>query len=247
MNQHSHHPPADATGLYTLQVIAKAGKFNRWMYNEIKPFLKGEVLEIGSGIGNISELAVRDRLSITLSDYNERYCEWLKNKFALSENVRDVLKIDLLHPRFTDHFLNLKERFDSIFLLNVIEHIQDDATAIRNCSYLLKPEGHLIILAPAGNWLYSKLDKELGHVKRYRLRDLIALFEKENYTIMKSHHFNFTGIGGWFLFGKILRRRSLGNEMSAFNSIVPAAKLVDKLILKKAGLSVIVAGRKNKS
>lgn len=68
----------DPVGSHTLQVIAKAGKFNRWMYEQFSPLLKGEILEIGSGIGNISDLVIAEGRNITLSDYNKEYVDWLK-------------------------------------------------------------------------------------------------------------------------------------------------------------------------
>lgn len=246
MNENSN-PGTDAIGLHTLQVISKARRFNSWMYDEIRPLLKGEVLEIGSGIGNISQLAVDDGYSITLSDYDSVYCELLKKKFSACKNVKAVLQIDLLHSGFEDRYRNLKAGFDSIFLLNVIEHLEDDAAALHNCNYLLKPSGHLIVLTPAYNWLYCKLDKELGHYKRYRLKEIQKFFLQESLTLLEGHYFNFAGITGWLLFGKIFKQKSLGTEMSVFNALVPAARLADKLVLKKIGLSVIVAGIKNKS
>ena len=66
--------PNDPVGLHTLNVIAKANRFNRWMYDQIKPHLKGEILEIGSGIGNISKLVIESNHFITLSDYSKEYC-----------------------------------------------------------------------------------------------------------------------------------------------------------------------------
>lgn len=241
------HPGTDPVGLHTLQVISKARKFNKWMYDEFKSFLKGEVLEIGSGIGNISQLAVDDGYNITLSDYNPAYCELLKKKFSAYRNVKAVMEIDLMHPRFEDQYMGLKESFDSIFLLNVLEHLEDDAAALHNCNFLLKRSGHLVVLTPAYQWLYNKLDKELGHYKRYRLKEMQKLLGQESLTLLKGYYFNLTGIPGWILFGKIFKQKSLGSEMSAFNAIVPLAKLIDKIVLKKAGLSVIVAGIKNKS
>lgn len=240
-------PVMDTAGLHTLQVIAKAGSFNRWMYDEIKPFLKGDVLEIGSGIGNISKQVIRDGFQVTLSDYNPEYCAILKKNFTGNTNLENVLRIDLLHPGFEMHYESLHDKFDSIFLLNVIEHLANDALALRNCCYMLKPSGHLLVLAPAYPWLYCRLDKELGHFKRYRLTELKKLFHHENLALLHGCYFNFTGIAGWLLFGKIFRKKLLGSEMKAFNSIVPFARLMDKIVLKKAGLSVIVVGRKHKS
>jgi len=236
----------DPVGLHTLEVIAKADRFNRWMYDQFKHQLKGEVLEIGSGIGNISKLVIEEGHSITLSDYNEEYCESLKKDFSQNKNVREIISIDLLHPGFENKYSLYKNKFDSIFLLNVIEHIEDDGLAVKNCKYLLKTNGHLILLAPAYSWLYSSFDKQLGHYRRYSLKSLKGLLKKENFSILTGSYFNFTGIGGWLLFGKILNQKMLSSgEMSAFNKIVPIAKIIDKLLGKKTGLSIIVTGIKN--
>jgi SAM-dependent methyltransferase len=235
----------DPVGLHTLEVIAKADRFNRWMYDQFKHQLKGEVLEIGSGIGNISKLVIEEGYSITLSDYNEEYCENLKEKFSSIKNVREIISIDLLHSDFENKYKSYKNKFDSIFLLNVIEHIEDDQLAVSNCNYLLKTNGHLILLAPAYSWLYSSFDKQLGHFRRYSLRSLKELLIEEKFNILSGSYFNFAGISGWLLFGKILNQKMLSSgEMSAFNKIVPIAKLIDKLFGKKIGLSIIMTGIK---
>ena len=235
----------DPVGLHTLEVIAKADRFNRWMYDQFKHQLKGEILEIGSGIGNISKLVIEEGHFITLSDYNEEYCDSLKKKFAQDKNVREIISIDLLHPDFKNKYEGYKKKFSSIFLLNVIEHIEDDLTAIKNCNYLLHDDGHLILLAPAYSWLYSSFDRQLGHFRRYSLGSLKELLKKENFSILSGSYFNFTGIAGWFLFGKILKQKRLSSgEMSAFNKIVPIAKFIDKLVGRRTGLSIIVTGIK---
>jgi len=235
----------DSIGLHTLEVIAQADHFNRWMYDQFKHQLKGEILEIGSGIGNISKLVIEEGHPITLSDYNEEYCGKLKKKFSQNKNVREIISIDLLHPHFESVYADLKEKFDSIFLLNVIEHIRDDSMAVKNCYYLLKKDGHLILLAPAYSWLYSSFDKQLGHYRRYSLVLLKELLKKEKFDILSGSYFNFTGMGGWLLFGKFLKQKMLSiGEMTAFNKIVPIAKFIDKLVGKKVGLSIIVTGIK---
>jgi SAM-dependent methyltransferase len=235
----------DPVGLHTLEVIAKADRFNRWMYDQFKHQLKGEVLEIGSGIGNISKLVIGEGHHITLSDYNQEYCEVLKKKFQSYKNVREVTSIDLLQPDFENTYLVYKEKFDSIFLLNVIEHIKDDELAVKNCQYLLKKDGHLILLAPAFSWLYSTFDRQLGHFKRYALKSLTDLLTKNNFRILSGSYFNCAGIAGWLVFGKILNRKVLNRgEMAAFNKIVPLARIIDKILGRKIGLSIIVTGSK---
>ncbi len=235
----------DPVGSHTLQVIAKAGQFNYWMYSEFRSFLKGELLEIGSGIGNISQLVVNDGLSVTLSDYNNEYYELLKKKFSGSSYVKSIIQTDLLHPNFEENYAGLRGKFDSIFLLNVIEHLQDDAKAVANCNFMLKPGGYLIVLAPAYQWLYCRLDKELGHYRRYTLRKISEVLINKGFKIISKKYFNFLGICGWFFSGKILRTKKLGkNEITAFNDLVPFAKMLDKITFNKTGLSVIVTGIK---
>jgi hypothetical protein len=101
-------------------------------------------------------------------------------------------------------------------------------------------------LAPAYSWLYCTFDKQLGHYRRYSLNQLKDLLTKNAFRILKGDYFNFTGIAGWFLFGKIMNKKMLGSgEMSAFNKIVPLAKAVDKIFRGATGLSIIVTGIKN--
>lgn len=235
----------DVVGSHTLQVIAKADRFNEWMYREFRSFLKGRVLEIGSGIGNISSLAISDGLRITLSDLNPAYIQRLKERFGNSTNVDNILEIDLLHPEFENMYGHLKETFNSIFLLNVIEHIDHDDLAIRNCNYLLAPQGHLVVLAPAFDWLYCGFDSQLGHFRRYTLGKMCRKLIKQGFGIIHKQYFNLAGIGGWILYGKIFRRNMIESpEMSRFNKIVPIAKFIDRLFMKKMGLSIIVTGIK---
>ena len=68
-------------GYKTLQTINNAKRFNQWMYKTIRPFIYGKVLEIGSGIGNLSELLLKDGFELTLSDYETGYLSILRENF----------------------------------------------------------------------------------------------------------------------------------------------------------------------
>ncbi|MGO8056046.1 hypothetical protein AB9E30_37990, partial [Rhizobium leguminosarum] len=85
--------------------------------------------------------------------------------------------IDLTHPNFREEYKAYKEKYDSLFLLNVIEHLENDSYAVENCRFLLKQTGHLIVLAPAYQFLFCKLDKQLGHYRRYTRQTLSRLME----------------------------------------------------------------------
>jgi 2-polyprenyl-3-methyl-5-hydroxy-6-metoxy-1,4-benzoquinol methylase len=235
----------DPVGFETLDAISKADQFNYWMFQTIAPYIKGNVLELGSGIGNISNFLTLSSASISLSDYNPVYCQYLKKKFAGYQNIKAVYAIDLQKKDFELYYSELKENFDTIILLNVIEHLEDDKKAIANCQYLLKTNGNLIVLAPAFNNLYSAFDKELGHYRRYTISSLSLCFEEQPFRIVQQQYFNALGFAGWLVINKLSARRKLkSSAMKNFNRLVPLAKALDKIVRFRIGLSAIVIGQK---
>jgi len=227
----------DPEGLEILDVISSATKFNHWLYETISPYCTGKILEIGSGVGNISDFFIADKKSIYLSDIRSNYRSILEKKFELSSN--SVLDIDIAHPDFDKTYANLLSGFDSVFALNVVEHIKDDDLAIKNMFSLLKPGGTMTILVPAYQALYNDIDLSLEHFKRYNKKSLSALM-REYAPVKKTFYFNATGILAWWFSGKILRHKTIpAGEMRLYNTFVPVFKIVDKLVAKRVGLSVI--------
>jgi 2-polyprenyl-3-methyl-5-hydroxy-6-metoxy-1,4-benzoquinol methylase len=235
---------ANNTGQQTLEVISKADRFNRWMYDTIRPYCRGDILEVGSGIGNISFFFVQDNLPITLSDVDDHYLQTLKDKYATNKNLRDIILLDLEQGDFENAYKDMQNSFDTIFLLNVLEHIRDDNKAVQNCKYMLKDGGTLIILVPAYSWLYAKLDKTLAHYRRYSLRKLRSIFYRQQLTVKAQFYFNAMGIIGWS-YAKIFRLSVVpSTEMAVYNKVVPFAKLLDKIVLRRIGLSAVIVGKK---
>jgi 2-polyprenyl-3-methyl-5-hydroxy-6-metoxy-1,4-benzoquinol methylase len=236
--------PANNTGQKTLEAISRADRFNEWMYDTIRPYCHGNILEVGSGIGNISSFFVQNNFQITLSDVDDQYLKTLKNKYVTRGNVKEIILLDLEHADFENAYKDKQNFFDTVFLLNVLEHTRDDNKAVHNCKYLLKTGGTLIILVPAYSWLYARLDKALSHYRRYNLQNLKSIFKSEQLTIRKQFYFNATGILGW-LYGKVFRLSLVpSTEMKVYDKIVPFGKLVDKIVLGKIGLSAIIIGEK---
>lgn len=235
----------DQVGGDTLDVISNADKFNRWTYDTIRPFCKGNILEIGSGVGNISQFFLKEGASILLSDVRESYCTELRQKFQSYPNLKGVELIDLVDPTFNQKFEALLGTFDSIFSLNVVEHIYDDNLAIKNAKKLLKEGGYLIVLVPSYQRLYNSLDKELDHYRRYNKKTLSALFDNNNLNVINRQYFNFMGIFAWIISGKLQRNDTIPErQMRLYNTFVPVFKWIDRLIFRRAGLSTIVVGKK---
>lgn len=235
-----HFKEIDVEGQTTLEAIDKADNFNEWMYQTIKPYCTGKVLEIGSGIGNISRYFLRDQFDITFSDIRTSYCEVLIQKFPASK----IVELDLVDADFDNKFASLLGTFDTVYALNVVEHIKDDNLAIQNAKKLLKDGGNIIILVPAYQSLYNRFDVVLEHYRRYTSGTLNTLIGK-HFKIIHSQYFNFIGIFGWFFSGSILKKKTVpAGQMTLFNKLVAIFKLADKILLNKAGLSVISVGKK---
>jgi len=235
----------DEEGMETLEVVAEAERFNSWMYNTIKPYCSGNILEIGSGIGNISEYFLNNNLDISLSDLRDNYCEILRKKYKDYPTLKQVIQIDIIDPDFDAKHKAIFNTFDSIYALNIVEHVKDDKQAIANCKKLLKPGGKLIILVPAYQKLYNAFDKELEHYRRYTQSSLDKLFDANELSITHRQYYNFVGIFGWWFSGNVLKKKTIPQgQMKLYNTLVPIIKLIDKIVLQKAGLSVITVGQK---
>jgi 2-polyprenyl-3-methyl-5-hydroxy-6-metoxy-1,4-benzoquinol methylase len=245
MNQDFTFKPVDLEGLETLNVVGIADNFNTWMYRTIVPYCSGNILEIGSGTGNISEFFLRDGHKIFLSDIRENYCELLKQKFANEANLLGVSKLDLVHPEFETVYAKLLGTFDTVFALNVVEHIENDKLAIANCNKLLKKGGQIIILVPAYQWLYNSFDKELFHYRRYARKGLSKMIEQNGFKIVRAMSFNSFGILGWFVSGSIMKKKIIpSGQMKIYNKLIPVFRLMDHVFFRRVGLSVIAVGKK---
>ena len=235
----------DLEGMQTLEAMAAAPRLNAWMYQTIGKRLQGKILEIGSGIGNISACFLEDNKELYLSDIRENYLAYLKKQFQGKPNVLGIGQMDLVHPDFEKKYADKLGQFDGLFALNVVEHIEDDMQAIANCKKLLRKGGRLVILVPAYQALYNGFDKNLEHYRRYNKTTLSRLFEGNQLKITNRQHFNFVGIFGWFFTGSILKKDIIPKgQMEVYNKLVPIFKIIDKMVFNQIGLSVIVEGVK---
>lgn len=226
-------------GDLNLELIDKAGRFTDWMYEQIRPFLTGTILEIGSGRGTYSQKIINDFSGhqIILSDIDAKYVAKLKKRFS-SPNLA-VLKIDFGHK---NDFENLKAPVDSAFALNVLEHVKNDVQALKNVSGKLKPGGKLILLVPAHKFLFNCLDQNVGHYRRYTKKELLEKISQTDFKVKKLFYFNFWSTFAWYLRGNIFKKAILHEStMDFFNKLVPLLRFSENYILrKKLGMSLVV-------
>jgi len=82
------------------------------------------------------------------------------------------------------------KKFETIIMLDVIEHIEDDALFLENTvNKLLNKNGKVIITVPAYQFLFGKHDIELKHYRRYNIKMMKELCNKTSFKIKKAHYF----------------------------------------------------------
>jgi SAM-dependent methyltransferase len=231
---------ASAVGGRTLEGFADTPRINRWIYSKLAPHVHGEVLEIGSGIGNLSGLIVDNAERVVLSDMEAQYLEALKRRFGDNDRVTvAAYDLDSEPPPEIK-----RRRFDTIIAVNVVEHIQDDRALIARLAAMLKPGGKLLVYVPACPFAYGSLDRALGHYRRYTPETLTALLAGAGLHLDPPRFMNFFGLLGWAVNGRLLRRKRLSpTQLALFESLMPLFRLEDHVRVP-IGLGVYVAAVK---
>ena len=226
-------------GLPTLEILTEAKNYNRWIAENFYSYIKAPLLEFGAGIGNMSEL-LRSYTPLCLTDTDASMVAHLKNKFSHLNDV-SVNFLDITQPP-PEHLVG---SFQTIIGINVLEHVEDDERALFHVGTVLKPSGRLLLLVPAKKWAYTDLDRQLGHFRRYELKELGEKLVKASFQIEKLYYFNSVGLLSWIIRDKIQRSGGLRPyQISAFDSIVPLLKRVESKIRMPVGISLIAIAQK---
>ena len=136
------------------------------------------ILDWGCGPGGNYQMLLRfgSVTSVDASDLSLELCR--------KRGIRDLIKASKLQE------LPVGALFDLVTTFDVIEHIEDDSGFLQELRAVLKDNGHVLVTAPAYQFLWSDLDRLLGHVRRYNKRDLVHCFETAGYTVIASSYFN---------------------------------------------------------
>lgn len=230
----------DAIGAATLERMAGAPAYNRWMFDRLSRWLGSRILEVGSGIGNLSQFfADRDR--VVLTDTQPAYRAELERRFG---DRPGVTVADLSLPDLPDEVL--EERFDTVVCLNVLEHIEDDVAALDAMRRLLLSNGHLVLLVPALPAIYGSLDRTLGHFRRYTRNILRARCAAAKLELQHLEWFNLAGIPGWWFTGRVLKRTMIpAGPVAVYDKLVPLFRL-ERLLPIRIGQSLIAIGAQRK-
>ncbi|HEX4168891.1 MAG TPA: class I SAM-dependent methyltransferase [Bryobacteraceae bacterium] len=234
MNQ-LHYPGQE------LDLFAHAHNWKQYWVSKIRPFIRGDVLEVGAGLGvNTPLLEPHKARSWTAMEPDPELAVRL-TKSLNSNPISQECKV----LTGTTSSLEPYAQFDCALYIDVLEHIEEDKTEIAQVANLIRPGGRIIVLSPAHQLLYTPFDKSIGHFRRYNRASLLRCtppgFEVESVFFLDS-----VGMLA-SLANKVMLQQSMPklNQLRIWDRfLVPTSTILDRLLLHKVGKSVVAIWRR---
>lgn len=154
-----------------LELFAQAENWKRYFSRFLRRHIAGRVLEVGAGIGGTTRVLWDTKVDHWVC--LEPDAELVGQLAAQVERGELPAECEVRLGTLED--LPAEEQFQTILYIDVLEHIDDDRAEVERAAQHLAPGGHLIVLAPAHNWLFSPFDRAVGHFRRYNRRELLKL------------------------------------------------------------------------
>jgi len=237
----SQYPPEPYYEGRDLEALSALRRYREWMMTYFSPYLAGDAIEIGAGIGNMSEHIAPFVSSLELVEPSPNLIGPLKSRFNRSTSI------SITHETFEGFVAKrVTESCDSIIMVNVLEHIEDDRTALKECYRILRPGGHLLILVPALQFLFSKLDEMVGHYRRYERSDLEGKIQQTEFHMVELKFFDFAGVLPWWLLNTIGGATEFNPQMvSLYDAlIVPVTRTIESVFTPPIGKNLIAILRR---
>jgi SAM-dependent methyltransferase len=140
-----------------------------------------------------------------------------------------------------------REACVSIYSLNVLEHIEDDDSALRDLFTVLRPGGRLILYVPAFSLLFSEMDRRVGHLRRYRARTLRGKVEAAGFRVVESRYVDSLGFVAALLYRILVRDGNLNERsISLYDRFVfPASRILDRAVSKWWGKNLLLVATRD--
>jgi hypothetical protein len=224
-----------------LELFGNAANWKRYWSNKVRPYVAGNVIEVGAGLGASTEyLCKRHNGRWICLEPDPRFASRLANRISTGElpaccQVRSGVLADL----------DPDERADTILYIDVLEHISNDEAELRLAAGFLNTDGRIVVVAPAYNWLYSPFDRTIGHFRRYTKSDAIRL-TISNLTLERTFYLDSVGTIASLANRLILRAAGpTAKQIRLWDrAMVPLSVHVDKLVGYQFGKTIVIIWRK---
>lgn len=219
-----------------LELFQHASTWKNYYGNFLRPYVRGNVLEVGAGIGaTTGHLCTGTETSWLCLEPDPELFHSLEQKIAAHELPGICRAMKGITADLADG-----TKFDAILYIDVIEHIEHDVAELMRAATLLAPGGHLIVLVPANQSLYSAFDKAIGHFRRYDKKRLLSAAPAQ-LKLEKMRYMDSLGLLASFMNKYFLKKPypSLREVNFWDKNMVPVSKVLDPLIGFSAGKALI--------
>lgn len=223
-----------------LEAMSFAHNYHKWIINEFAPYLGRTMAEVGAGTGNFSQFLLQAGVEqLVAYEPSDNMFAQLETQFA------DVDAVTSVNGFFEDDSNDYLNTFDSVCYVNVLEHIEDDVVALQHAYKTLKVGGHILIFVPALAFLYSELDRKVGHFRRYSKKGLVEVAESAGFVINKTHYFDMLGIVPWYIAFVLLKQTTTEANVSLYDKlVVPLASKLEPRLRPFIGKNLVLVGTK---
>ena len=233
-----HHQSAELQT--SLEDLKGVDNYYNWIIDLVEPYLGDRVLEIGAGVGTVSALiADRGHTVVAIEPSPKAFTE-------LDAWAQQNPPSQALLGTLADTASTLDSDFSSALLVNVLEHIDDEAGELRLIRQHLRPGGHIAIWVPAHEALFARFDESVGHFRRYNKRRLAALADTAGLEVVQLKYVNPVGALGWMVTAKALRSSPTSSPLvGVFDKyVVPITQRIEEKWEPALGQSALLIARK---
>ena len=175
----------------------KLDRYSKWIYHMYEKYIGKEVLDIGGGVGTAISFYIDKAERVVATELFENQVNIMNKRFENYQYFK-AIQADIMKDDFSAY-----DKFDTIILINVLEHIEDGRKALANMKKLLKDSGTIIICVPAMPGLYCYMDKNVGHYRRYTKGELRVKAKRAELQVIEDKYMNFMGILPYWIKGKL--------------------------------------------
>ena len=230
---------ADAELAGTLESLDDADNYVAWVADQFRSAIQGRVLEVGAGHGTFSPILAEWSDELIVTDPSARAAEILRECEIGGDNV-------VVHCAGLEDAVDLGP-FDTIVLVNVLEHIEDDEKALDQLRDALVPGGRLCLYVPAFEMLYSRFDLQIGHHRRYTTPDLRRKLRRAGLDEIETYYLNSVGFFAWLLVARVLGRVPTKSRLvSVYDRFaIPVVRAIETRVRPPFGQSVVSVSRRS--
>jgi SAM-dependent methyltransferase len=224
-----------------LEVLADMRNYYDWIMETFAPHVGGNVLEYGSGIGTISTRLLPFAERLTLVEHSVNLVAALNNRFA------DSPQVEVIGASLEEHVETVgANTFNTVVMVNVLEHVEDDGNVLVQLFNILKPGGRLLVFVPALQGLMSKLDLIHGHFRRYDRKDLMKKIAGAGGEVHLCRYFDVIGVVPWLILNKLLRSTGFNPALIQINDrlVVPMSRVLERVVSPPFGKNLIMVAEK---